>query len=33
MADILDTPEGTMLHEVRDAATYMSFIVLLQTPL
>lgn len=32
-ADILDTPEGTVLHEVRDAATYMSFVVLLQTPL
>lgn len=32
-ADILDTPEATMLHEVRDAATYMSFIVRLQTPL
>lgn len=32
-ADILDTPEGTILHEVCDAATYMSFVVLLQTPL
>lgn len=32
-ADILATPEGTVLHEVRDAATYMSFVVLLQTPL
>lgn len=32
-ADILDTPEGTILHEVRDAASYMSFVVLLQTPL
>lgn len=32
-ADILATPEGTILHEVRDAATYMSFVVLLQTPL
>lgn len=32
-ADILDTPEATMLHEVRDEATYMSFIVLLLTSL